>query len=68
MRRKGRGKRPTEARMIYAITFQTVGGEWEHSAYRQTLRAARAWARWLASRKYVAAVKISRGNGGEIVD
>ena len=54
--------------MIYAITFQTVGGEWEHSAYRQTLRAARAWARWLASRKYVAAVKISRGNGGEIVD
>jgi hypothetical protein len=53
---------------IYSITFKNAAGSWEHSRYTETLRAARNWAKWLASKSYVCDVAIHRGgHGGERV-
>jgi len=52
--------------MIYSITFKDHSGNWSHSRYTETLRAARGWAKWLATLAYVAAVAIHKGgHGGE---
>ena len=57
------------AKTFYAVQSRVVGGSWEHSRYFTTVRAARAWARWLWTRPYMAEVKIVRGgDGGEPVE
>lgn len=51
-----------------SVSFRNVDGEWSLSRYFQTLRAARSWARWLASQGHVHEVAIHRGGqGGERV-
>lgn len=55
--------------MIYAVTFRNQDGAWLHSCYREKLTAARRWAKWLMSRNFVRAVKISEGgHGGDVVE
>lgn len=53
---------------LLSVSFVDATGEWQLSRYFETLRAARNWARMLASKSYVREVAIHRGGqGGERV-
>lgn len=53
---------------MLAVTFTTADGQETVSRFFQTIRAARKWAKWLASQHYAANVRIMRcGSGGEPV-
>jgi len=53
---------------MLAVTFTNTDGNETVSRFFQTLRAARKWAKWLASQAWAANVRIMRcGPGGEPV-
>jgi hypothetical protein len=55
------------AASLLSVSLRDASG-WSHSRYFQTLRAARSWAKWLASKDYILEVAIHRGGeGGERV-
>lgn len=54
---------------MYSVQFCNLESKWESSRHFDTIRAARNWAKWLLSLKYVTAVKINKGGfGGEPVE
>jgi hypothetical protein len=63
-------QQPTTSRetAMLAVTFTNTDGNETVSRFFQTIRAARKWAKWLASQHYAANVRIMRGgSGGEPV-
>lgn len=55
--------------MLYEVCFyHTTTGEHTRSRIFQTIKAARKWAKWLASFDYASRVEIFKGGaGGEVV-
>lgn len=50
--------------MIYEVTFTNQTGAVEKSRYFDTLRAAKKWAKWLGTQKFVQATHLWRGGEG----
>jgi hypothetical protein len=51
---------------MLAVTFKAADGNEVVSRYFDTIKAARKWAKWLASQSFASAVRIMRGGpGGE---
>ena len=66
----GSTQQPTISRetAMLAVTFTTADGQETVSRFFQTIRAARKWAKWLASQAWASNVRIMRGGpGGEPV-
>lgn len=54
---------------LYSVTFLHNNGSVEFSCYRQTKKAARDWAKWLASKSYVSKAFVYEGNvGGNLIE
>lgn len=55
-----------EAKMaLYTVSFVSLDGQQVVSRFFSTIRAARKWAKMLASKPYASGVKIYRGQVGE---
>lgn len=50
--------------MIYEVTFTNQTGAVERSAYFETERKAKNWAKWLRTKSFVVATQVWRGGAG----
>ena len=52
--------------MIYGVTFTNQAGAIERSGYFDTVGAAKKFAKWLRTRKFVVATQVWQGGSGGI--